>query len=559
MNNISSFRLFSPHAPDEEIPAVQESPSPTLSSPSDRPPFGGKIGSKLHLDWSKRLRKSMFDAAKNDKWEDVKTRLEDNKLSTRLAMRPEDYFELLSAAVAKKHPEIAELLLKKIPDANVERDGLPIMHNAIRLGYLEVVNGLLEKGGSPDAELNDLTALHLTAHMGKPEMARSFLEKGADVNKKNSQGFTPLHVAAYQGNLAVAKMLVEGGADIHNVDSKGFTPLHYAADARYTELESLLLTAGATPSKNESPSTLRSFTLLLEQTFEKLAKEKLSGSDQYVLDEIKANPELLKEDGYVKKLRGKIDRIAYETYGRSTEKKAKPLTLDEQIDFLKQLVKNIDANRFCVALISGTQPRLRLLKEALETSDGIMAALKTSIAIFPASVLKNLNAFEEKSVKKSRFNVALDDPRRLNEGETSQQLQTQLEKMAETRNFKFLKIQPVGMHEDWAHDLSFYFDERDFSKAKINAEKLYKLLPEGALVDYKNIPDGMQKLHPGIRYGELRGNPRETSYGGERTLLAIDAIIEHLTNPAISLKQARNHALESQHYSLLNPALATDI
>jgi hypothetical protein len=52
---------------------------------------------------------------------------------------------------------------------------------------------------------------------------------GGDFEKKNPDGLQPIHIAAMAGQVEAAKALVLSGADINAKDSAGYTALHHAA------------------------------------------------------------------------------------------------------------------------------------------------------------------------------------------------------------------------------------------------------------------------------------------------------------------------------------------
>jgi ankyrin repeat protein len=57
-----------------------------------------------------------------------------------------------------------------------------------------------------------------------------FLQNGADINTKNSNGWTPLHQAAGKANLDVVQELLENGACLCTTTNYGKTPLDFASD-----------------------------------------------------------------------------------------------------------------------------------------------------------------------------------------------------------------------------------------------------------------------------------------------------------------------------------------
>ena len=74
---------------------------------------------------------------------------------------------------------------------------------------------------------------------------RTLLAVGADVNAKNTVGWTPLHLAARIGHTEAARLLLAAGADVNAKDKDGHTPLHGAAENGHTDVVNLLRAHGA--------------------------------------------------------------------------------------------------------------------------------------------------------------------------------------------------------------------------------------------------------------------------------------------------------------------------
>lgn len=79
------------------------------------------------------------------------------------------------------------------------------------------------------------------------QQVSAYIQAGADLNAKDSRGWTPLHSAArYSGQPAVLAALLETGALVNVKDSAGDTPLHWAAaENPNVKVLVLLLQAGA--------------------------------------------------------------------------------------------------------------------------------------------------------------------------------------------------------------------------------------------------------------------------------------------------------------------------
>lgn len=66
-----------------------------------------------------------------------------------------------------------------------------------------------------------------------------------NVNCKNAFGHTPLSTASYIGSIRYVKLLVELGADVQEKDSDGWTALHFAMATKHYEIAKFLMSSGA--------------------------------------------------------------------------------------------------------------------------------------------------------------------------------------------------------------------------------------------------------------------------------------------------------------------------
>ena len=90
--------------------------------------------------------------------------------------------------------------------------------------------------GDPESDNKLINA----AKEGSVQLVREFLAKGADINAKDSQGYTPLMWAAYNGHLDMVKALLHSGADANRQDNQGYTALMWADDQGHSDIVQLL-------------------------------------------------------------------------------------------------------------------------------------------------------------------------------------------------------------------------------------------------------------------------------------------------------------------------------
>jgi hypothetical protein len=117
---------------------------------------------------------------------------------------------------------------------------LPLYYSSF-IGLEAVVRLLLEYKADVNAKNSDgWTVLRSAASRGHEAVARLLLEYKADVNAKSSDGWTALHSAASIGHEAVARLLLEYKADVNAKNNRGRTALHIAAGQGHEAVVRLL-------------------------------------------------------------------------------------------------------------------------------------------------------------------------------------------------------------------------------------------------------------------------------------------------------------------------------
>ncbi|TDG94780.1 Phosphocholine transferase AnkX [Cardinium endosymbiont of Culicoides punctatus] len=187
-------------------------------------------------------------------------------------------------------------------NANIQKNGITMLHSAAYHGHTEWVKKLLENGNDIEAKMKDdetplhcavyfdhadvvrllldaranknakdmygNTLLHFAARNGSVEVCTQFPEILCDVHTPNSHGATPLHVAAWRGDQQFCNILLNAGANINAQGAHGWTPAHYAAFGNYSELFDTLKECGADLSIRNSDGKTPNDLVITERSSE---------------------------------------------------------------------------------------------------------------------------------------------------------------------------------------------------------------------------------------------------------------------------------------------------
>eukprot|EP00416_Gambierdiscus_australes_P045603 CAMPEP_0171097122 /NCGR_PEP_ID=MMETSP0766_2-20121228/47022_1 /TAXON_ID=439317 /ORGANISM="Gambierdiscus australes, Strain CAWD 149" /LENGTH=241 /DNA_ID=CAMNT_0011556265 /DNA_START=53 /DNA_END=781 /DNA_ORIENTATION=- len=169
--------------------------------------------------------------------------LDESDLRKKLRKRDEDGRTSLHRACANGHQEIAEFLLSKGADPNVEdEEGWVPLHSCASKGDAALVDLLLTAKADANASTSSGSAsLHFAASKGHVDVVQLLLNSGAKRNAQDKHGGTAVLRAASCGKAQVLKLLLDAKADVKAKDRLGDNVLHVAINGQHIAVCEILM------------------------------------------------------------------------------------------------------------------------------------------------------------------------------------------------------------------------------------------------------------------------------------------------------------------------------
>lgn len=141
------------------------------------------------------------------------------------------------------HTDIVYKLLQAGADIQQrDKNKRTVITYAVQNGDLETVETLIQTNKLSPLEFQAI--LLLCAAYGHDKILKMLINEGVDINTPELQ-YKPLTIACEEGKLDIVKMLIQFGVDVNLKDKNAKTPLQITREKGFTEIESVLLRAGA--------------------------------------------------------------------------------------------------------------------------------------------------------------------------------------------------------------------------------------------------------------------------------------------------------------------------
>lgn len=154
----------------------------------------------------------------------------------------------LSWAIEKQQqvPALYLMSVGAAPDKGVEEGKASLLMKVSDQGDKRLVKALLAAGADVNyADANGESAIAYASYKGHLTIVKVLLKAGADVNV-NPKGQSLLMHIVSNNDLLLAQVVIAAGADVNFTDDQGNTALKVAQTKGLSDLEMLLVQAGAT-------------------------------------------------------------------------------------------------------------------------------------------------------------------------------------------------------------------------------------------------------------------------------------------------------------------------
>lgn len=229
------------------VESVPEADQSTLLPPWELPRTTAEDGTEIivsKLIETMRVKYNspvpFVQAAKHGNLKDVQAMIVDAKDSWKNLLQETEGTQQMTAylwAAREGQSTVVEYFLKKgIQVDSSDRDGTSAMFYAASGNHLSTVTLMSEYGGK--------LTLHIAAMVGLTgQVERILLDAGSEAHtvvNVDYYGWTPLHLASNKGHHAAVLLLLKYGADVNRKDSSGYSAIHKAAYDNYADVVEIL-------------------------------------------------------------------------------------------------------------------------------------------------------------------------------------------------------------------------------------------------------------------------------------------------------------------------------